>query len=280
MTIRNVWTRFSFSMIGLVWAMSLTLALLFGFFSSVRHLVWMAEMPQAPWPPVWLWIVVAVLGWTLILMGYRGAAAAVRHRHQQRRMLQSLSPLLEPFPFPIPASLAATADWHLVSDSGQRFAFTWGVRHCHIAISQSLWQALDTAGKTAVMHHEAAHAAARDPLQHLFLQVLSDVLPLFGMRSLFRRYLTRREINADAMAIAALAGNDMPLISALKAAVEVTPPPVSHVGLAGALAARLEYMDTRSSPPVMSSGLWLRMAASSFAMLVAIGEGWLVWCHF
>lgn len=280
MTMRNVWKTYSYLLIGLLWGIGLTLALTFGFVSSLRHLLWMAAMPHAPFPPMWLWTAVAMLGWALIFVGYRATVAVARYREQHRLMLETLAPLIAPLPFPIPVALRGTAAWHIVRDSGERFAFTWGVRRCHIAVSESLWQALDNPARVAVIYHEAAHAIARDPLQQVVLQALSEALPLFGMRLIYQRYLIRREINADAVAIAASEGDEAPLLSALKAAVDFAVPMVSHVGLADALDARLDYIETRYPPPVLSSGLWLRLMASSAAILLTIGEGWLVWCHF
>ncbi|NMP24839.1 M48 family metalloprotease [Sulfobacillus sp. DSM 109850] len=170
--------------------------------------------------------------------------------------------------------------WHLIHDQGERYAFTWGLWRHHIAISESLWHALDNPARTAVLHHEAAHARVRDPLQQAILQVLSEALHPLGLRSLYKRYLVRREITADAAAVAACQGDDLPLLTALQAAVNSAPRQASRVGLAGALEARIQYFNTHQIPAWLDSTIQFHLIVSVAALALTVTEGWLVWCHW
>lgn len=280
MKTRNIWKAYSYSLMGLAWAAGLMTGLAFGFISALRHLLWIDSMAHHALPPWWLWATIIVLGGALLLFWYRIVGAATRHVAQRRGMMETIKPFLSPLSHPISHGLRQVAQWYTVQDGGERYAFTWGLVRCRVVVSQSLWNALDNSAQTAVLHHEAAHALARDPLQQVFLQVLSDALRPLGMGLLYQRYLIRREINADAMALAACQGDDVPLLQALHAVVDSHSHFASRVGLAGAFEARIQYLETQETPSWLDSHLRGRLFASVAAILLTVGEGWLVWCHW
>lgn len=195
-------------------------------------------------------------------------------------MIATIQPVLAPFPYSLSPELGRVAQWHLILDEGERYAVTWGLIRCHVGISAGLWRVLDDSARTAVLHHEAAHARVLDPLQQASLQVLSDGFRPLGLAALYERYLIRREIIADARAIAACHGDDLPLLTALQAAVGPKPGVSSRVGLAGALEARIQYLDSHKMPTWLDSRIRFRLAVSLASAVLAAIEGWLVWCHW
>jgi hypothetical protein len=138
---------------------------------------------------------------------------------------------------------------------------------------------LDPQARRAVLHHEALHARVRDPLQQVLLQVLSRAMRPMGLGLVYQRYLVQRELNADHAALSACHGDDLPLLTALRTAIDGDSGLVS-AGLAGALEARLQYLETQQLPKWPHSGLATRVWISLGAILVTAGEGFLVWCHW
>ena len=251
------WGAYSYSIVGIAWAGAVLVALGFGLASAIHHLGWILEMP-----------------------GHRLATSAIRVWHQQRRLQAMVFPHLTPFWDPVPPPLGRVARWYAVDDRQARYAFTWGIGRRRVAVSRGLWEALNESERLAVMHHEAAHAANHDPLQQVLLQILSQAFSPLGMGALYQRYLVQREIRADQRAVAACQGDDTPLLAALKAAVGSNVALVSPVGLAGALEARIQFLETHHPLSWSNSTLRLRMYASMMAILLTLGEGWLVWCHW
>ncbi len=280
MRLSRAWGAYSYSLAAIVWAGTVMAAIAFGFVSSLHHAIWILAMPHHAMAPLWLWAVVGVSGIMLVVLWYRIIAAMMRSQIQRRHLLELIGPYLRPFPSSVPGPLAEVADWFMVDDHDERYAFTWGLGRGRVAISRSLWQALDESARTAVMYHEAAHALARDPFQQALLQILSEAFKPLGMGSLYRRYLVQREIYADQTAVRAFQGDDLPLLTALKAAVESAPSLPSHVGLAGALEARIQFLTTQQPMAWSDMRLRFRFYASGLAVLVTIAEGILVWCHW
>ncbi len=280
MRARDWWSSHVYLLAGLAWAAVVVGALTFGFVSVLRHIVWASAMPGRAMVAPWLWGVALILGLALCLFWYRVGLGIASYRAQQRRMSIALAARLRPLSQDLPRTLTQTADWYLVSDEGERYALTWGLLRCRVAISESLWITLDPAAQRAVLFHEALHAQVRDPLQQVILKVLSDALRPLGLGVLYPRYLVQREINADKRALAACQGDDLPLLTALQAAVGANPESVSYVGLAGALDARLHYLETHQTPDWPPSSLAIRLGLSLGAVLVTLTEGLLVWCHW
>ncbi len=272
------WSSRVYVITGIVWSAVVVAALTFGFVSALRHMVWMFHMHGMV--SAWLWGVIGVLGIALCLFWYRVGLGMASYRAQRQRVWMTLANRLRPLPQSLSSSLSQLADWHLASDNGERYALTWGLLRCHVAISQSLWDTLDPEARQAVLHHEAQHARVHDPLQQVILQVLAGALRPLGLGMVYQRYLVQREINADKRALAASQGDDLPLLTALQAAVGADAGMVSSVGLVGALEARLHYLETHESPLWPPSGLPIRLWVSLGAVLVTLTEGLLVWCHW
>lgn len=251
----------------------------FALVSSVRHLLWVRMMKDHPMPPLWLWLAVAVFGVSLVAVWYRVAWAAVVQYQQMRQFNRRVEPLLLPLPEVLPTDLLGVAKWHLIDDTDRRYAFTWGIASTNIAVSKGLWEAMDESARRAVLYHEAGHAIARDPLQHTLLHILTQALRPFGVGRLYQRYLLRREILADTLAISACGGDEEPLLKALLATGTSMAPDASRVGLAGSLEARIAFLETGQLPSWWDQHVRYRLFSTGVAVLLTIGEGVLVWCH-
>lgn len=251
----------------------------FALVSSLRHLLWVSMMKGHPMPPLWLWLGAGALAAVLLALWYRMTWAALVQGQKRRRFIQRVQPLLRPLPYKLPPELTRIADWYVIDDKHERYAFTWGIKRSKIAISEGLWEALDESAQRAVLYHEAGHVMARDPLQQTILHVLAQALQPLGLGLLYQRYLLRREILADRLAIAACEGDDVPLLTALLAATESAAADESRVGLAGALEARLSFMETGQLPSWWDQHVRYRLLSTGVAILLTVSEGILVWCH-
>ncbi|KPV43437.1 M48 family metalloprotease [Alicyclobacillus ferrooxydans] len=271
--------RYSYSVAALCITGAFAVALGFVLVSGIRHLLWMHEMGGMHPSDPSLWLLTGGALLMTSLFWYRIMAALFRHRAKRLRFESQITPLLKPLGVEVPESIQGAATWYELDDP-QPMAFTWGVLHQRIALSSGLCGALDTPARVAVMHHEAAHARMHDPLQHALLLVLADALGPFGMRALFQHYLVRREVSADRDALAACGGDDLPILSALfTVAAAQQEPASSYVGLAGAIEARLEFLETGTTPHLWDGNLRYRLLASTMAILLTVGQGLLVWCH-
>lgn len=270
---------YSYLFAGLAWALAVCGALVFALVSGLRRLLWMETMNNHPMVPLWLEGGIALLGVGLMVFWYRIAAAALQYREKRQRLAELLAPRLRAFPYPVPDALHRIADWYLIEDRNERSAFTLGGMRPRIAISQSLWNALDEPARTAVMYHEAAHALFRDPLQQTLLQVLATALRPLGMGALYRRYLLYREVAADAVAISACGGDDAPLLNALLAVARPNATMVARVGLTGALDARMQFLESQKPPAWWDRRLRFHVMSSTVAICLTLGEGLMVWCH-
>ncbi|QQE77644.1 M48 family metalloprotease [Alicyclobacillus sp. SO9] len=251
----------------------------FGMISEVRHVLWIETMGTIASVPPWLWITATTSVLITTVIWYRIAVGAIHYSLRRNSLVREitnwLSPLSEEL---IPPDILHTAHWHIIEDS-KRYAFTWGILRQNIGISRGLWEALDSAGRRAVMYHESAHASARDPLQQTILQTLSLSFGPLGMTQLYNRYLVRREILADVRALDANGGNDVPLITALLTAVQSEPGLETQVGLTGAFEARVEFISTGRIPTWWDTALRLRFVPTLLAVSLTIGQGVLIWCH-
>lgn len=279
MTHRGVLSSYSYSVAAVLWAAAVAGTLAFALVSGLRHVLWLQMMHSHPAVPLWLWAAIGLLGGAIAAFWYRMVSAAIHQRRQLLLLSERIAPLLRPFPLPVQGGALAAADWHLLDDRSERYAFTWGGGRPQIGISLGLWEALDGPARRAVMYHEAAHALAHDPLQQALLQVLAQTLQPFGMQALYQRYLLRREVAADALALSACGGDDRPLLTALLAAATGPAGLESRVGLAGALEARIRYLDTGQAPPWWDQGIRNRLLVGTAAVVLTFGEGLLVLCR-
>lgn len=280
MRLQELWATYSYSLVGLTWGIVLMLALGFGLISEIRHILWIQTMKQHAMVPLWLWTALTASVVTLFLFWYRIASAALAYRQQQTQLKEVIVPILRPFPGSVPTGLERSAEWYLAADQHERYAFTWGLRRHRIVVSQALWDQLDAKSQTAVLYHEAAHAQAHDPLQQMILHVLSDALRPLGMGSLYRRYLVLREVRADRMAVVASGGDDIPLLTALSTAMGSGPAVSSYVGLAESLDARIQFLETGRPLSWSDSALRFRLYAWATGLILTVGEGFLMWCHW
>lgn len=279
MTAQGLMRRYSYTFAGATLAGIIFAALTFAIGSGVHHLLWMNAMKDHRVPPLWMEGGVVLLVVAFLTLASRVAAGALRCRHRQRTMAVRLAPLLRPLPDHQTVELLPTADWHLVADPDAYYAFTWGTGRPQIAVSEALWNTLEPRARQSVLYHEAAHALARDPLQQCLLQVLAEAFPPVGFRQLYERYLTHRELVADAFAIGACAGDEVPLLTALQTMLSSSIAPTSQVGLAGALRARLQVLDTHQWPAWADAALRYRLMTAATGILLTLGEGVWVICR-
>lgn len=275
----SILRKYTYSLTAIIVTMAMALSMVFALVSALHHLIWLRMMKGHPIGPGWLWISVAVLTVMIVVFWYRVIMSILKYRQQKCILTNRIMPQLLPFPGLIQDDLLRVADWYLFDDKTHRYAFTWGITHSRVGISIGLWDFLDDSSRKAVMYHEVAHVLARDPLQQTVLQVLSGALQPFGVGALYRRYLLRREIEADKLAISACGGDDVPLITALLAATQSLSSQDERVGLAGALEARLHFLETCQFPSWWDRTIRYRLIATLMAISLTIGEGLLVWCH-
>lgn len=94
-------------------------------------------------------------------------------------------------------------------------ALTVGYWSPQIILSSGLLAVLDETELEAVVRHESAHVASRDPLKALIADCCRTALPFIPAVSyLADRFRTRKELEADSAAIESM-GNPLPLASAL-----------------------------------------------------------------
>lgn len=278
MKIRDTFSKYGYSLVGAVLVTMILAVLGFALVSSLRHLLWVYMMNGHPAPSNWLWASFIFIAAITIVVWYRVLEATLIHRQQRRQFLFRIQPLLKPFPHGLQKELLKRADWYLI-DTQDPFAFTWGFKKAQIAISQGLWDSLDESAQKAVLYHELAHVLHHDPLQQSFLQVLSKALRPIGIGSLYDRYLVRREILADSFAISACKGNEVPLLTAMLAVAGNAKFEEARADLAGAMDARISFMETGLFPGWWDQPIRFRLLSTVFAIALTIGEGMLVWCH-
>ncbi len=275
----SVLKKYSYSLTAMIVTMGMALSLVFALVSALRHLIWLQMMKEHPMIPGWLWVSVVVLTMMIVVFWYRVMMAIMKYSRQRKLLTNSIALQLLPFPRIIQDDLLKMADWYLLDDETHQYAFTWGITHARIGISTGLWNVLDDASRKAVMYHEVAHVVARDSFQQTVLQVLSSALHPFGLKALYRRYLLRREIEADQLAISACGGDDVPLLTAILIATRSMPSQGERVGLAGSLDARIQFLETSQYPSWWDRTIRYRLLATLLAVSLTIGEGLLVWCH-
>lgn len=79
-----------------------------------------------------------------------------------------------------------------------------GWRFPSLAVDPRLWQALDPAGRDALLAHEQAHADRRDPALWWLLRGLTLLAPAFAAEALLRTWRQRAEVQSDALAARAV----------------------------------------------------------------------------
>lgn len=69
-----------------------------------------------------------------------------------------------------------------------------------LLVDRRLWASLDAQQRQAVLAHERAHLARRDPLMLATLRLLTSVAPKAAAHRMMRQWLDRAELRADAAA--------------------------------------------------------------------------------
>ncbi|MCA9571002.1 MAG: M48 family metalloprotease [Myxococcales bacterium] len=88
----------------------------------------------------------------------------------------------------------------MIMDLPYRTALVVGWLRPSVVVDRTLWEALDTPGRSAVLAHERAHLSRRDPLVLAVLLALVSLTPRPLGRALVRSWLDRAELRADALA--------------------------------------------------------------------------------
>lgn len=274
-------TDYTYSLLGLGIATAFATAVGFALVSGIRHLLWLHTMGGEGSSTTTLWLETGTVTIIALVFWYRLISAILRYKYQRRRFMDSMRPYLQAMDETVPPLIRNDAAWYMLEDD-QCLAFTWGLFGQRIVLSKGLWQTLDEDARQAVMHHEAAHARMRDPLQQSLLLVLSHAMGPFGLRTLYHRYLVRRELIADQAALTASGGDDVPLLSALVAMTRETEQSLdtrTYAGFASAMQARVQFLETGLMPAWWDGSIRYRLLSSGIAVALTVGEGLLVWCH-
>jgi Zn-dependent protease with chaperone function len=268
---------YAYSLTALTIAISFASALGFVLYSGLRHLVWIHMLGSRAEIPLYsLETSLAALG--LVVFWYRLLTAFLRQLQQYRKLENNIQALWVPKVQGIPSELRRITDWYVIDDE-ERYAFTLGILRQKIIVSTGLWNALGDRARTAVLYHEAAHARMRDPLQQGVLAALTQALPWLRIRTLYDRYLIRRELLADTLAIEECDGDDTPLLEALIATVGYHSHSAPVVGLTDALQERIRFLETKRMPAWGDGPMRYRLISTVLAILVTALQGLLVWCH-
>ncbi len=279
MRVFRFFNKYTYSLTAVMITLIIAASMAFTLVSGLHHLLWYRMMKGHPSGPIWLWMSMVVLAVIMMLFWYRILLFSLKYRQLNRAMADRILVKLLPFPTVIHDELLRSTKWFLLNDDIQRYAFTWGIFHSKACISTGLWNVLDESSRKAVMYHEIAHVLAHDSFQQSILKVLSGALPLLGLGELYRKYMLRREIDADRIAIKACDDDDVPLITALLVASKPTLGHEVQVCLNGTLEARLQFLETRQLPPLWNRQIRYRLMATFIAILLTAGEGLLVLCH-
>jgi Zn-dependent protease with chaperone function len=156
-------------------------------------------------------------------------------------------------------------------EADEPMALTVGYWSPRIILSSGLLDALDEKELEAVLHHETAHVARRDPLRTLIADCCRTALPFIPAVSfLVDRFRTRKELEADAAAIESM-GSALPLASAL-AKILARMPAQTPVGVG--LSPTEARIDALLGKPVReSSARLVGVVATSIPALAALSVG-------
>lgn len=274
----GTFVRYGYSLAAATIAVLVMVTLGFALVSSLRHILWWQAMGSHQNVPFGV-IALFVMSVTLTVgIWYRILHAALLEHRQRQQFIHQVRPLLAPLPSRLNIPFSGRAEWYLI-DTEDRLAFTWGLRQCRIAISSGLWDAVDNSARRAIAYHELAHVRNRDSWQQAFLQILAKALGPVGIGALYKRYLVRREILADAFAIDASEGDDAPLLEAMLAVARAPGNLMPRVNLGGSLDARIAFMETGMLPDWWEGSAKTRLISTGIALLLTVGEGMVVWCH-
>lgn len=194
-------------------------------------------------------LALAVVAALPLWLGARAASqarASVAELHSAARLARAAAP---------PARVATIAARTLslgrldVIDAPRPFAFAYGWIRPRVCISTGQMELLDDAELEAVLHHEGWHAARRDPLRLLMVQMVGAA---FGavpeVRRQVRDYVLAMEVAADRHVVAEM-GHPRALASALAKCVA---PPAAQPGFEGHAAARAAAL--AGHPPALPRG--------------------------
>ncbi len=150
-------------------------------------------------------------------------------------------------------------------------ALTVGYWSPQIVLSSGLLAVLDETELEAVLRHESAHVASRDPLKTLITDCCRTALPFIPAVSyLADRFRTRKELEADSAAIESM-GSPLPLASALAKTLAAMPAQTSPgVGLSPT-EARIDALLGRRLPN--SNAKLMRVIATSIPALAVLSVG-------
>jgi len=156
-------------------------------------------------------------------------------------------------------------------EAGEPIAVTVGYWSPQIILSSGLLEVLDEAELEAVIRHEAAHVASRDPLRTLIADCCRTALPFIPAVSfLVDRFRTRKELEADVAAIESM-GTRLPLASAL-AKILATMPAKAPIGVGlSPTEARIDALLGKPIPE--SSAKAAGVMATSIPALAALSAG-------
>lgn len=92
----------------------------------------------------------------------------------------------------------------VVTDLPMPTALLMGWLRPSLVADRRFWRALAPAERQAVIAHESAHLARRDPQLTMLLRALTSLAPRWASRHLLKTWLHRAECRADAIAVAEL----------------------------------------------------------------------------
>ena len=157
-------------------------------------------------------------------------------------------------------------------------AITVGYFSPRILVSTGLLDALDDQEIEAVLHHEAAHVANRDPLRTFLSDACRTALPFIPIvRFAASQFDVKKELEADATAIKMM-GSPAPLASALAKVIAGMPgEPAVGVGISPT-EARIDALLGRALPDESRRGLIL-LGALSLPAAAALSAGFYFLAH-
>lgn len=174
-----------------------------------------------------------------------------------------------PLPSDLNAALDRTGTTRPVMrlDAADRAAFCAGVLRPRIFVTTGMVHSMRAEELDAVLLHEDAHAARRDPLRRALMQATADVLfymPLVGWWSGQQR--ERAELAADRAAVARI--GRAPVAAALWAAAAAQPSPA--VGFDGAAQARVAQLLGDDPPHRSPSAVTWLTSLAGLALVVVL----------
>lgn len=111
-----------------------------------------------------------------------------------------------------------------------------------LVVDRTLWSALSEPHRAAVLAHERAHLARRDPLALAVLQLLLSIAPAPIRHRVVRAWLGHAEARADAIAAETLGDPGMVAEALVRCARLAAPPPLALAWNGGHLERRVQAL--------------------------------------